>query len=271
VIQKQAWPYGCGDDPSFFCHHIYGTPLTWGVTRGDIRNRIEEGDVALFFSFSKLESGSIEYRFCAAARVEKNIRRTDIFRRPKYNPYRDHLNLLINPLGKGRWAHREPGLFPKDWHENWVSLFVSGASAKESVCKEANDEDSVMLSGRADGRFLHCGRNYVILSSNPIETQVMSHPPVVAFAMEGAPEHWVVSKPAQRLCRLTMGTAQEYRASRSTLRTRSKGDPHPSLRWSMPPARLDRWFEHLLHVMNLSDSPSGPPLTAKNSSQIFSC
>ncbi len=27
AIQKQAWPYGYGDDPSFFCHHVYGTPV----------------------------------------------------------------------------------------------------------------------------------------------------------------------------------------------------------------------------------------------------
>src|SRR5215831_8617453 len=111
-----------------------------------MRSQIEEGDVAVFFSFSILASGSIEYRFCAAARVAKNIRRTDIFRRPQYTPYRDHLNLLVHPLGSGRWAHREPGFFLKDWHENWVSLFVSGVGGKESVCKEANGEDSVMLS-----------------------------------------------------------------------------------------------------------------------------
>jgi hypothetical protein len=260
AIQKQRWPYGHGDDPSFFCHHVHGTPLTWGVTRSDIRKRIQVGDVALFLSFSKLESGAIEYRFCAAARVEANIRRTDIFRRTKYHPYRNHLNLLIHPVGEGRWAHREPGLFPKDWHENWVSLFVSREATKESIWKEANANDSVMLSHRAPGRFLHCGRNYIIFSSNPTHTQVMSYPPVVAFAMPGAPVHWAVSKPAQRLWRLTLGTAQEYGASRSTVGTRTKGDPHPSLRWSMPPDRLDRWFEQLLHVMNLSDRPAAPRL-----------
>jgi hypothetical protein len=258
AIRKRAWPYGYGDDPSFFCHHQYGTPLTWGVTRWGMRNHIEKGDVALFFSFSPMESGSIEYRFCAAARVERNIRRTDIFRQPQYSPYRHHLNLLIHPVGKGRWAHREPGRFPRDWHENWVSLLVSGEGPSKPVWKEAKAQDLVMLSRRVSGRLLHCGRNYVIFSSSPVETQVMSHPPVVAFAMMDAPEHWVVSKPAQRLWRVTLGTAQEYGASRITLRTRSKGDPHPSLRWSMPPDRLDRWFEHLLHVMSLSDSPSAP-------------
>ena len=262
LLQKQAWPYGYGDDPSFFCHHIYGAPLTWGVTNRDIRDQIEEGDVALFFSFSTLASGCIEYRFCAAARVQNNIRRTDIFRRPQYAPYRDHLNLLVHPVRNGWWAHREPGLLPEDWHEDWVSLFVSADGANESVCNEANAEDSVMLSPRADPRFLHCGGNYVIFSSNPIETQVMSHPPVVAFAMPSAPEHWVVSKPAQRLWRLTLGTAQESQASRVKLRTRNKNVPHPSLKWSMPPGRLDRWFEQLLHVMSLSDGPSSTRLRA---------
>jgi len=254
AIRNKTWPYGYGDDPSFFCHHAYGTPLTWGVGEADIRNRIEVGDVVLFFSFRKLENGCIEYRFCAVARVRKKIRQTDIWTKEEHVRYRNHLNLLIRPDGNAGWVHHEPGIFPEDWHADWLWRFVSRSAANKQDCEQRRMGDFVDLNKQRRGRFIRAGLNYIIFSGDPTETQVMGSPPVIAYATPDLPEHWTSTKVAQRLWRSTLGTAETYGASRSTLRTRNPGRPHPSLRWSMSDAVMKRWLEGVLHVVSLADN-----------------
>ena len=254
AIQKQTWPYSYGDDPSFFCHLAYGTRLTWGVSRGDMRNRVEKGDVVLFFSFRQLEHGPIEYRFCAVARVEKKIRQTDIWTKAEHAGYRDHLNLLVRPDGNARWAHHEPGVFPQDWHNDWLWRFVSRNGTNKQDCEKRLMGDFVELNRRINGRLIQAGLNYVVFSGDPAQTRVMMHPPVIAYATPGEPEHWISTKAAQRLRQLTLGTAETYVASRTTLRTQSTGRPHPSLRWSMSAAEMNQWLQRLVHVLSLADN-----------------
>jgi hypothetical protein len=101
--------------------------------------------------------------------------------------------------------------------------------------------------------------NYVIFSGDPTETHVMGSPPVVAYATPDQPEHWISAKAAQRLWRCTLGTAEIYGASRSTLRTGNTGRPHPSLRWSMSDGEMKRWLEGMVHVVSLADHQTARP------------
>jgi hypothetical protein len=163
------------------------------------------------------------------------------------------LNLLIRPDGNAGWVHHEPGLFPEDWHADWLWRCVSRRDANKQDCDQRRMGDFVDLNKQRKGRFIRAGLNYVIFSGDPTETHVMESPPVVAYATPAQPEHWTSIKASQRLWRSTLGMAETYGASRSSLRTRNIGRPHPSLRWSMSDGEMKRWLQGLLHVVSLMD------------------
>ena len=66
ALECGEWPYDTGDDPSFFSQRYFRGQLTWGICRQHIRNRIQTGDIVVFFSFRSRGKGQpVEYRICA--------------------------------------------------------------------------------------------------------------------------------------------------------------------------------------------------------------
>jgi hypothetical protein len=70
-VKVQDWPYDNGDDPSFYAARKFGSQVSWGICRQDVRNRLRPGDIVVFFSFHKFdETGDSEYRMCALGTAE---------------------------------------------------------------------------------------------------------------------------------------------------------------------------------------------------------
>jgi hypothetical protein len=270
AIKQQAWPYDYGDDPSFFCDHTYGGPLSWGVCRGDVRNAIQPSDIVLFFSFQELEAGLIEYKLCAAATVEKKISQTDIWLNNDYSIHRQYLNVLIKPSANDGWTHHEPGLPTKDWHKDWLWRFVERRGTESKDWKDIEKYPAISFDERVNGRAVRPANNYVVFSPESEKTLVMRKPPLVAHANRGEPERWLPSPAAQQLRSLTLGVAQGHNASRCTLRTKNRQRSHPKLRWEMSIEEMERWRKDLFRVMYMLDDNT-VRVRAKPASGKFRC
>ena len=122
ALDRNDWPYDTGDDPSFFSADRFGGNVTWGICRQQIRNRLNPGDIIIFFSFRKQSShNAMEYSLCAVATVARKVKQTDIWTDPSLRVYRRYLNLLIRPTKRAAWEHFEPGLPNRAWHKDWAS------------------------------------------------------------------------------------------------------------------------------------------------------
>jgi hypothetical protein len=73
TVARGDWPLDYGDDPSFYAMRKFGGQLSWGVCRQDVRNHLRTGDVVVFFSYLKEDTGDSEYRLCALATVVQKV------------------------------------------------------------------------------------------------------------------------------------------------------------------------------------------------------
>lgn len=96
AVKREYWPYDNGDDPSFYASRKFGGQLSWGICRQDVRNKLHQGDMVVFFSFRKFkETGDSEYRLCALATVDRKVRQIDLWHDTSLENYRKYFNLLI--------------------------------------------------------------------------------------------------------------------------------------------------------------------------------
>lgn len=99
-----SWPVDVGDDPSFVASDRYRSEdgrLSWGVCRADIRNRIEPGDVVMFFAADRLhDRRPARYCFVGLATVDRKESQVELWKRADLAVYRRYDNLLVRPAGR---------------------------------------------------------------------------------------------------------------------------------------------------------------------------
>lgn len=251
IVTNEDWPYDVGDDPSFFCSKRDAGSLTWGICRPDVRNHIRRGDVVVFFSFKEIkEPKEIQYRFCAVATVADKIGMNQIWGKEAFSRYRRYDNLLIRPTSASHtvWEHFEPKLKGTEAHHDWLwricehpkGLRKSTFKGKENLC----------LSDQIEQHPLKIARNYVIFSTESIETCVLLSPPLVARYFGGqAPETWEKDDLSQGVFRLTLAEANRINASHRFLRvSEASGHPHRHIKWKVMRDEATRWRKRLIEI-----------------------
>jgi hypothetical protein len=224
---EDSWPLDHGDDPSFGSSARFGGLLTWGVCRPNLRNRVEPGDLVIFFATDRLgrhRPGPARYQFVGFATVARCVRQTDIWQDPTLKLYRQYRNLLIRRDG-GSFEHFEPedGV----WHNDWLRRICGRDSFTETDFWTY--EQRHRLPSRINGRRIEVANNYFMFSAKPNETFVLAAPPIVArVRRNGQLETWLTSGFASRLRRLVLGSTTR------ALRTRNEQRAHPYIRLSVP-------------------------------------
>lgn len=247
ALQRNEWPYDKGDDPSFFSQRWFRGNLTWGICRQQVRNRIQPGDIVVFFSFRRRKpNAETEYRLCAIATVERKLRQTDIFSDPGLRLYRRYLNLLIRKGRSGDWEHYERASPEREWHKDWVWRIADHAGNRKTYFQHLNAAREIPPTAALNGHRVAIAANYVVFSADPAETFVLAEPPFVARSERaGLNEEWNTDRTSQAVKNLTVALAKE-RGGRGTLRTRNLQRAHPCDRWVMSPEEARRWRELLI-------------------------
>jgi hypothetical protein len=120
------WPEDVGDDPAFVASREFiseGGVLSWGVCRQDVRNKLNRGDLVLFFATDRRadrQAAPVRYWFVGFATVAQKVSQVDIWRKRSLAVFRNYQNLLIRPIdaGRTRFKHFER-LPPSQWHGDW--------------------------------------------------------------------------------------------------------------------------------------------------------
>lgn len=252
-VSNDDWPYDFGDDPSFFCMRRLHGNLTWGICRPDVRNNLGRGDIVVFFSFreeTKTETGT--YQLCAIATVKTKVSQTEIWLESGLEEYRGYCNLLIRPAAqgdRGLWKHHEPCLYGSQTHKDWLWRIAKHSGLRKRSFDEIQKRNGFRFSESVSGRPIEIEQNYVIFSSDPKLTRVMSRPPVVASYTKGLPaEQWETDRFVQSLKCLTLDAAANSTGRIRFLRTRNRQQPHRHVVWSMTPSEAVAWREELLKI-----------------------
>ena len=258
-INDETWPYDRGDDPSFFARLRAGKkpgPLTWGICRGDVRNKIKKDDVVVFFSKRETQNGD-EYSLSAIATVEEKLKHTEATD-PK-NGFANYYNLLVRPLGQGnRWEHFEPPRNGPRGHSDWIWRIV------ERRGQSRNDFVGVERVGYFDDRTAVNGQrlvksiasNYVVFSNSRRRSFILGEPIPIAHRDDDiAFEKWYTNYRSVEIMRLTVGLTKGK--ARRSLRIDRIRNAHPHIRVVTTLAEVEAWrtrfFELLekLGVQNL--------------------
>lgn len=246
------WPYDFGDDPSFLSMGSSRGNLTWGICRPDVRNKLSDGDIVVFFSFRKESKTQGSYQLCAIATVERKISQTDIWLKPDLRKYQGYCNLLIRPRaqgGQGFWEHHEPCLDGSSTHEDWLWRITQHTGLRKAAFDGIQKRNRFRLDEGVGGRPLKIAQNYVIFSSDPKLTRVLSRPPLVASYNKGLPaEQWLADPFVQSLKCLTLDAASNSTGRPRYLRTRNRQQPHRHIVWLMAPAAAIEWREKFFTI-----------------------
>jgi len=263
AIERCEWPYDIpGDDPSFFSRRKHGGNLTWGVCRQQVRNRLEAGDVVVFFSFREIEDGGeIEYRLCAVATVERKVRQIDIWSDHEFSArvlsgremraYRRYLNLLIRPAKqKDGWEHYEPSA-KDEGHGDWLWRIAEHRGLRKRDFHQLESTNFLPADAQVRGLTVKIAENYVIFSSKPSETMILAHPPVIAWNLRrGENETWEQDVFSQTVRGLTLGNAHQYGVPRSrSLRSGNLQRAHPPVHWRMQQDEGRVWRRRFLRLI----------------------
>lgn len=252
--ESEGWPYDYGDDPSFRASKELDGPLTWGVCRPDIRNKLREGDIVVFFSCgTSRETGQSTYRFCSIATVSRKERQTEIGRLRSMERYESYSNLLVRPLpSTGGWEHYEPPRGGPYGHPDWLSRIASRTGFKKEDFKRIESENRFSSKTRVQGRLVEVARNYVIFSTKRSETFIFKNPPVVAQFSPGQPhEFWTRTEISKAIFRRTLGEASRVKSHVKWLRigTYRHPHPHPPISFEMSHERANSWRTELISVV----------------------
>jgi hypothetical protein len=258
ALDRNEWPYDTGDDPSFFSARYFGGQLTWGICRQQVRNAIEPADVVVFFSFRHAEEHwPVEYSLCAVATVERKIRVSDIWSDPAWRAYQRYLNLVIRPEPGTGWEHFERGLPQKKWHGDWAWRIAEHDGLTKSDFDRLNASSFFPVRARVRGHSVGIAPNYVLFSSDPPQTHILTKPPVVAWCKRpGTTERWEGDTLSQRIKELTVGYSRQH-GGRGTLRTINLQRSHPVATWSASAAEVAQWRERLMAVCRDCETISG--------------
>src|SRR5581483_156914 len=249
AISRGEWPYDNGDDPSFYVARQCGGRLTWGVCRQDLRNRIREGSIVVFFSFDP-STTKISYRLCAVATVEAKLDHSAVYldTRLRGKPY---LNALIERVKEG-WRHAERDR-PRR-HEDWLWRIADHRGITQiafNQCHRPIYRNGYLSDGQLAAGKIRLASNYVLFSASTKETYICPRPPIVAVADGGPHETWT----DRLLQRLTVLTAARYlKNGRDYLRTGNRGRPHRQIHFEMPGETASEWRRELIATLKKSRS-----------------
>lgn len=250
TVAKGDWPLDYGDDPSFYAMRKFGGQLSWGVCRQDVRNPIRTGDIVVFFSYLKFEdTGDSEYKLCALATVKEKVSQKEIWEDPKLQKYRKYFNLLIRPAKsqRGGWEHYEPTLNGDSarLHTDWLWRICDHRGLRKK--RFGKLENTNRFNSRD---WVRVAQNYVIFSAHPIETHVLSNPPVVARHSTGKPaEVWKTDRFSQRVQELTLERAKEANGRRRWLRIRNSQRAHRHIVFELPARDAESWKADFLRLI----------------------
>jgi hypothetical protein len=223
----------------------YGGQLSWGVCRQDVRNKLDSGDIVVFFSYRKFkETGDYEYRLCALASVDRTVSQIDIWHDKNLRIYRKYSNLLIRPStsGRGRWEHFEPTLKGSDMHDDWLWRIVDRHGFRTKDFKSLQKTDHFTTGATIRGRSVKIAPNYVLFSSDPGKTHVLSKPPVVAWHSKGElAEEWRQDSFSQAVRRLTLDKAAEAKGRMRSLRIRNSQRAHRHIIFELDRSEAESW------------------------------
>ena len=107
--------YDWGDDPSFFAAEEFLGDVNgagWGVCRPDVRGKLKEGDVVVFFCAKERTEGIWKYYYVGLGTVSETIDHALIWSSGRYEPYRDFFNILVD-------SERRQREFIYDKHSDW--------------------------------------------------------------------------------------------------------------------------------------------------------
>jgi hypothetical protein len=103
------------------------------------------------------------------------------------------------------------------------------------------------------GRSLVVARNYIIFSTHPTETRVLSNPPVVARHSKGEPtEEWKKDTFSKRVKDLTLGWAKETNGRIRWLRIRNSQRAHRHIVFELPAREAEDWRGDFLRLIGQS-------------------
>lgn len=252
--EKEGWPYDYGDDPSFKASKELHGPLTWGVCRPNVRNKIGSGDIAVFFSCSRSkDTGNSTYHLCSIATVGRKVRQTDFRRTKSLRQFEGYSNLLVRPLPSSRgWEHYEPPHSGPHGHPDWLSRIADRADFRKKDFEKVESTDRFGPQTRIRGRLIEIAPNYVIFSSSKSETLVLANPPIVAHFSPGQPhESWRRDKLTRSIRECTLGQARRSGNLRRWLRigTDRHPHPHPPISFEMPQEKAERWRMGLIGLV----------------------
>jgi hypothetical protein len=252
-VTRQEWPYDNGDDPSFYSISKFGGQLSWGVCRQDVRNRLSSGDIVVFFSFRKFaERGDSEYRLCAVATVHQKVSQIELWEDRKLRNFTKYFNLLVRPSTSrpGAWEHFEPTLHGARVHGDWLWRIADHRGLRKDDFNELEETDRLERGAAIRARPVVIADNYVLFSSDPAQTHVLSTPPVVAWHSKGKPaEEWNSDSLSRAVRRLTIETATRANGRRRSLRIRNSQRAHRHIVFELPRHEAHKWRSDFLHLV----------------------
>ncbi|MGH9773865.1 MAG: hypothetical protein ACRD50_02840 [Candidatus Acidiferrales bacterium] len=253
AVSREDWPYDNGDDPSFYAMRKFGGQLSWGVCRQDVRNNIRPDDIVVFFSFRKFEeTGDSEYRLCALASVDRKVSQIDLWKVKNLRIYANYFNLLIKPSKSARdgWEHFEPALEGSRVHRDWLWRIADHRGFRKKEFDKLEAIDHFQPGGAMRGRSLVIARNYVIFSSDPAKTHVLSKPPVVAWHSKGKPsEQWSQDRFSQAVRRIMLEVAARANGRQRSLRIKNSQRAHRHIVFELAQPEAQAWRSELLNLI----------------------
>jgi hypothetical protein len=247
---KDEWPFDNGDDPSFRAALERGGQLSWGVCRQDVRNKLREGDIVVFFSFSREQPS--DYRFCSVATVKCRVSQADVWREQDLGQFREYCNLLVRPIGTSEvWKHVEPCLKGSPPHTDWLWRTTSHAGLKKERFMEIYKSEQFRPGRRIGGHVIDFAPNYILFSSDSKQTRIVRNPPFVAtHAKDWVHEKWNEDAKSQAIKNLILGEADRINGKERWLRTENKYRPHRQVRFELSEEEAEYWRERLMRLVD---------------------
>jgi hypothetical protein len=120
--------YDWGDDPSFFgATDLLGDvrKASWGVCRHNIRPNLDCGDYVVFFCGRRWPDKTWGYWYIGVGTVAQALSRDTVWADDRYRDYRQFLNILARPDGRGGWLQYEQcHPFHKDWRKRMNAPYI---------------------------------------------------------------------------------------------------------------------------------------------------
>jgi len=134
-----------GDDPSFYSAQTWlgdVNSASWGVCRRDVRGRLREGDLVIFFCCRPRPprpSRICDYYYIGFGTIQRCINRQDLWTNKEYSPYRQFYNVLAEY--KGGELHQKETFYPhhSNWRDRCKSDYVLFSREKELTTFNLNN------------------------------------------------------------------------------------------------------------------------------------